>query len=77
MRKFVVFALLLASPALADGPPGPPTVTLTQEEFQSIINAEVMKAVANVEATKAKAAYAKVNSAFSPPKPEPMPGGAK
>ena len=70
MKKIAILALLISSPAFADNAP---TVTLTQDELQSIIRTEIMKAMANSEAEKAKSTYAKVNSAFAPAKPVPTP----
>lgn len=62
----VLLAYGLASTAFADEP----TVTLTQPELQTYVNAEATKAVANYaaaqEAAKAQNAYKKIQSAFAP-----------
>ena len=65
-------ALLIATPTFAQTPApkpeAPPAVAcLTATELQSLVNAEVGKALA---AQTAKAVYEKVNAALAP-KPEP------
>ncbi len=68
----LTFALLAAGAALAEDAP---TVTLTQAELQSLIQAENAKAVAayivRQESDQAKASYAKVEAAFAKRQPAP------
>lgn len=74
MKHLAILALLLASPAFAEDakkpepkPEAPATVTLTAQELQALVNAEVSKALAGQQA---KDVYDKVNAALVP-KPEP------
>ena len=71
MIKVPLVLSLLATPAFAaDASPSPPTVTLTQAELQTLVQAETSKAVANFaaqqETAKAKSVYDKLQSAFAP-----------
>lgn len=64
---YAVTALLfLDAPTLAaDAPPSPPTVTLTQAELQTLVQAEASKAVADYVMQQAKPVYDKFQAAFA------------
>lgn len=61
----LVLAVLVASPAFAVEA----TVTLTQAELQSIVNAQVAQALTQAEIQKAGGALKKVQDAFAPAAP--------
>jgi len=63
MKKVVLVALFVASPAFADEAP---TVTLTAQELQAIIAFEVAR-------VQAAPVIQKVQSAFAPKPPEQKP----
>jgi hypothetical protein len=75
MQRILIFTLLLFSaPAFAGGPP---TVTLTQDELTTLIESEIAKALSNMQASKAKGVYEKINAALnSKPASNPTPGPA-
>ena len=67
----IAFMLFGMAAAKADGAP---TVNLTRDELTTVIESEIAKALSNMQASKAKGVYEKINAALNPkPAPSPTP----
>lgn len=72
MKALLAFIFLAVLPAavLAEDKTPAPTVTLTQSELDSIIEARINQYAAQVSASKSNDAQKKINDAFAPTKTE-------